>query len=505
LLQSFRMMLVGSSDIRDQVVQGCPELYEELGRLMTQKSMIDSNKIAVAFCIVALSGLPSTPSASQDVTGMAVKNVLIPYLGQQGVNQNYLLDCLQDLSTMENARPILVANGVPRALQVFLTNPSSDKSFVAALIIALLAASEADSSHGNTISHPSPSSFTEISALGEEQRATSKVVIDRMMQTIKSFATTTRRQMDTTEGYNADCKIFLIALRSLITNEANIKNLREEKIVKTVLELIANRKNDIFQENMLSLEEAVKVIWALAFDDQCKSELLENGAVDLLRGLQVYDHEPAKKAIDGTLWILTGSTKTSDDMDIQSPQNQEQFLQQPQHIMISYSWAQKDKMRELTDDLKSHGLPIWIDVDQMEGSVLEAMAIAVENASVVIIGLSSQYKESQACRTEAEYAYKLKKPMICLLAEDNYQPKGWLGALLGNKFWYSPWTHTNGPAGIEELVKSIKKYHQPTIPSASSSHLLTTPSSSPSLKPPPSSPSGLLKSRYDGVVVPNDK
>ncbi len=42
---------------------------------------------------------------------------------------------------------------------------------------------------------------------------------------------------------------------------------------------------------------------------------------------------------------------------------------------------------------------MWIDVDQMEGSTLEAMASAVENAAVVLIGVSEKYKKSPNCRT----------------------------------------------------------------------------------------------------------
>lgn len=64
-------------------------------------------------------------------------------------------------------------------------------------------------------------------------------------------------------------------------------------------------------------------------------------------------------------------------------------------------------------------------------SVLEKMAEAIEDSEVVIVGISSAYKDSQACRTEANYAYTLKKNIVFVQAEDGYRPKGWLGALLG--------------------------------------------------------------------------
>ena len=48
---------------------------------------------------------------------------------------------------------------------------------------------------------------------------------------------------------------------------------------------------------------------------------------------------------------------------------------------------------------QSDGFKIWLDVDQMGGSILEAMAQAVENAAVVLVALSEKYKLSPNCRT----------------------------------------------------------------------------------------------------------
>ena len=37
--------------------------------------------------------------------------------------------------------------------------------------------------------------------------------------------------------------------------------------------------------------------------------------------------------------------------------------------------------------------------------------------------------------SEAEYAYKLRKPVIPLLLQSQYKPDGWLGAVLGMKLY----------------------------------------------------------------------
>jgi hypothetical protein len=92
-----------------------------------------------------------------------------------------------------------------------------------------------------------------------------------------------------------------------------------------------------------------------------------------------------------------------------------------QHIFISYSWAQQEEVVKVKDRLKvnhfassslqllhfmlllclkqEHGFRVWIDVDQMCGSTLEAMASGIENASVVLICASENYKISPNCRT----------------------------------------------------------------------------------------------------------
>jgi hypothetical protein len=57
----------------------------------------------------------------------------------------------------------------------------------------------------------------------------------------------------------------------------------------------------------------------------------------------------------------------------------------------------------MRDGLLALGYNVWMDVDQMSGSTLDAMAAAVENAAVVLICYSEKYKDSQNCRTGMLY------------------------------------------------------------------------------------------------------
>ena len=69
------------------------------------------------------------------------------------------------------------------------------------------------------------------------------------------------------------------------------------------------------------------------------------------------------------------------------------------------------------------------------GSTLEAMAAAVEDSRVVVICISSNYKDSPSCRTEAEYTFQLRKPYIPLMVEKGYKPDGWLGKQYCHKYY----------------------------------------------------------------------
>jgi hypothetical protein len=71
-----------------------------------------------------------------------------------------------------------------------------------------------------------------------------------------------------------------------------------------------------------------------------------------------------------------------------------------------------------------------MDVHCIYGDALDSMAEAVEKASVVLICMTENYKESSNCQIEAKYTLALKKPFVPLKLQSKYQPRGWLGMLL---------------------------------------------------------------------------
>ncbi len=81
---------------------------------------------------------------------------------------------------------------------------------------------------------------------------------------------------------------------------------------------------------------------------------------------------------------------------------------------------------------QTHFICLFLSVG---GSTLESMAAAVEQSAVVLICFTEKYKLSASCRTEAEYTYKLQKPIIPLRLQEEYDPDGWLGIMIGTKLY----------------------------------------------------------------------
>lgn len=110
------------------------------------------------------------------------------------------------------------------------------------------------------------------------------------------------------------------------------------------------------------------------------------------------------------------------------------FLSQLQ--MLSYCWSEQPLVIALKHALTALGYSVWLDLEQMQGSTLAAMADAVERAAAVVVVFSRRYRESANCRSEAEFAYTSAKHIVPVKAESGYRADGWLGLLIGAKLYF---------------------------------------------------------------------
>ena len=94
----------------------------------------------------------------------------------------------------------------------------------------------------------------------------------------------------------------------------------------------------------------------------------------------------------------------------------------------SYNSATRHLCLKIKQELESIGLKVWIDVDDISGSSLESMANAVETSEAILMCVTEKYRQSNNCQFVAQYAFKLNKPIIPLIMQENYyNVGGWLG------------------------------------------------------------------------------
>ncbi|XP_072015716.1 uncharacterized protein [Amphiura filiformis] len=125
------------------------------------------------------------------------------------------------------------------------------------------------------------------------------------------------------------------------------------------------------------------------------------------------------------------------------------------HVMISYQWDSQKRMIKLRDKLKEAGYNIWMDINHMAGDTLACMADAVENADAILMCVSKRYQDSRCCKKEAEYAFQKDKVIIPLKVEENFQPTGWLGILMGTALYYQAHSDEMLDKVFSDVVKEL--------------------------------------------------
>lgn len=129
-------------------------------------------------------------------------------------------------------------------------------------------------------------------------------------------------------------------------------------------------------------------------------------------------------------------------------------------IMISYSHKNQQIPFQIHQQLTQHGFNVWIDRDCLRGSTMVGMANAIENSHSVILCMSTSYKQSVYCQSEAHYAFERGCQIVPIIIESNYKPDGWLGIIVSGKI-YVDFTNQN----FQEAYQGLKNQftHQISI------------------------------------------
>ncbi|CAF2855310.1 unnamed protein product [Rotaria sp. Silwood2] len=163
------------------------------------------------------------------------------------------------------------------------------------------------------------------------------------------------------------------------------------------------------------------------------------------------DNEQMCKIIHGILWNLNIN---HENRPITSEINDGKTFD----IMISYSHKEKVLCKQIYDELIKFDYRVWIDFDQMHGNIMDAMAKAIERSTTIIICMSEQYRKSNYCRAEAQYAFQCQRRIVPIVLQKQYKPDGWLLFLIG-QLLYVDFTKYEFPQAMKMLFKELNATH----------------------------------------------
>ena len=224
------------------------------------------------------------------------------------------------------------------------------------------------------------------------------------------------------------------------------------------------------------------IIWGLSFNPEIEQQLRTSSTFmsKLAHLAKQSDNEQMKKTIQGILWNLEID---HDDRPVTEINNGQEF-----DIMISYSHKDKLLCHQIYEELTKSGYRVWIDFDQMHGNVMDAMAQAIEQSQTVIICMSENYRKSNYCRAEAQYAFQRQRKMVPVLLQKHYKPDGWLSFLLGQSLYtdFNKYEFTRAMTMLYKELKSEPSYEGSvaSVPLTDDANTVPTDASTTAASPP---------------------
>ncbi|CAF2700223.1 unnamed protein product [Rotaria sp. Silwood2] len=268
--------------------------------------------------------------------------------------------------------------------------------------------------------------------------------------------------------------------------------MKDEVLKQNALPFLVDYANKFTDEKLKLVLEA---LWSLSFSRDAAvalrfhSELLDK----IQKVSQTTGDEAMKKASEGLTWKLVEEpvflekvakqqekNKSNEMIEttetIIGPDGKEQVITKKvpasslpsertfqYDMMISYCHADKDLVYKIHQFLKDQNFKIWIDLNNMFGPAMSAMAEAVENSEFVIMCMSDSYKKSTYCQAEAEYAFNCKRCLIPLIVRPEYRADGWLGFMIGSRI-YVDFGRFNFDTACEKLMNEINLQKKRSLP-----------------------------------------
>ena len=123
------------------------------------------------------------------------------------------------------------------------------------------------------------------------------------------------------------------------------------------------------------------------------------------------------------------------------------------HIMISYHSRYKTKCTKICEELKIKGYKVWMSIQVSATNYMDAIATAIENAAVIVLCYSKDYKLNSNCRLEAEYAQELQKAIVAVKMDPKYKADGWLNSVLNGRGFID---YSNDDETFDQIADQIE-------------------------------------------------
>ncbi|KAJ8036375.1 hypothetical protein HOLleu_20328 [Holothuria leucospilota] len=273
------------------------------------------------------------------------------------------------------------------------------------------------------------------------------------------------------DGKDEYLKAISVMILAFLSDEKTEGIKGEEDTTIYMLKLLKEAKQDSSRRKQgFSCTELIEGLNRLALNDSNKHVILENDGIELLMEFIMSEEPSEPEAAAQCLWTLafdpSNSIQARLEKHVSTLEDVFKLCDNSKvkgggHIMVSYAWDGgygQETARRIAANLKSRGLKVWIDVDEMKGGVFDAMAEAVNNSYVFILCVSDKYRKSNNCRLEAKYAYQHGKLMIPVQVSASISSKSdWLRFLCSDSLYVDFTEGNNFRQRCEDLVEQISR------------------------------------------------
>ena len=304
-----------------------------------------------------------------------------------------------------------------------------------------------------------------------------------------------QRVQDDPEGNVLQLSDFVEGVAMLTVNGQNKYAMVDMETGNSIVALLFRILEASHPSDVDVKAHAVRALWNLALSDDIRVMMQEKQSLmarmkEAKEAFKGCGHGALIKAIDGVLFECGERDEDAKarvaEANVEATSSSSGSSEP--WVMISYNWGHQNVALHLRDQLQERGFNVWIDVEQMSGDTIEAMAEAVEGAAVVVSVMTIAYKQSPNCQSELKYTNKLCKPIVPVVAEPGYTPDGWLGLILGDELYHDfsqaeQWRHsTEGVAA--EVARHMNGMGGSTAPATDIPiDIMVTPTSAPASAP----------------------